>query len=284
MDIQNNEKVTRLYLLIKDKYQLLGTGERRIADYILGHEDEILELPIAELAAFADVSQPTAVRFCKKLGFNGIKEFKIFAGTVKGSGAKIEPCALEDEDDDIFKKVFKNSMSAIESSFKSTTIKTMSKVADLIYRAESVLVFGVGGSAIPAEYVYTELSRFGKKVFAYTDLFSLKQFHADFNKSDLALFVSRSGETDEIYRIENKAKENGAAVVAITTNVDSAIYRLADYAIVVREEQLMNGDKNSFTRIGEIALISCLYIMCAERKAQEDPDFKENYIGLTNYR
>ena len=257
MDIQNNEKVTRLYLLIKDKYQLLGTGERRIADYILGHEDEILELPIAELAAFADVSQPTAVRFCKKLGFNGIKEFKIFAGTVKGSGAKIEPCALEDEDDDIFKKVFKNSMSAIESSFKSTTIKTMSKVADLIYRAESVLVFGVGGSAIPAEYVYTELSRFGKKVFAYTDLFSLKQFHADFNKSDLALFVSRSGETDD---------------------------RLADYAIVVREEQLMNGDKNSFTRIGEIALISCLYIMCAERKAQEDPDFKENYIGLTNYR
>ncbi len=284
MDIQSTEKVTRLYLLIKEKYKLLGAQERKIAIYILEHEDEILTLPIAELAKKAEVSQPTAVRFCKKLGFNGIKEFKIFAGTIQGSGAEIEPCTLEDSDTAILKKVFKSSMSAIESSFNSTSLETMSKVADLIYRSQSVLVFGIGGSAIPAEFVYTELTRFGKKAFAYTDTYSLRQFHADFNKSDLALFVSRSGETEEILRIAKQAKANGAAVVAITTNADSTLFKAADQAILVKEEQLMEGDKNSFTRIGEIALISCLYIMCAGRKAQEDPEFKENYIGLTNYR
>ncbi len=279
-----NDKTTVLNILIREKYEYLGSKEKLIADYILSHEDEVLSIPIADLASRSGVSQPTAVRFCKKLGFNGIKEFKIYCGTIKGSGRNIEPCTFNDDDDIIFKKVFKASMSAIERSFKSTSLDTIQKVADYIYSADIMLVFGVGGSKIPAEFLTGELTRFGKKVFAYTELFSLKQFNADFSNKDLAFFVSRSGETEDIIRLAKKAKEDGADVIALTTNPDSSLYDISDEAIIVNEELLMEGDKNSFSRIGAIALISCLYIMCATRKAKEDPLFKENYLGLTNYK
>ena len=281
--MSNEGKITRLNLLINEKYEALGAKEKKIADYVLSHEEEILSMPIASLADRAQVSQPTAVRFCKKLGFNGIKEFKIFLSTIKCSSTTT-PCTFEDDDETIYEKVFMNSMSALESSFKSTSAHTISLVADLINASANVLIFGTGGSQIAAEFVSSELSRFGKKVYAYTNNYALKQFRAELASNDIALFVSRSGETEEILRIANKAKSDGASVIAITTNRESSLYKLADLTLIVNEEQLMDNDKNSFSRVGQIALVSCLYIMCAERKMREDKNFRENYFGLTNYK
>ncbi len=276
-------KITRLNFLINEKYQSLGAKEKKIADYMLSHEEEILSMPIASLADRAEVSQPTAVRFCKKLGFNGIKEFKIFLSSIKCSSST-SPCAFKDNDETIFEKVFMNSISALESSFKSTSAHTIALVADLINASENVLIFGTGGSQIAASFTSGELSRFGKKVYAYTDNYALKQFRAEFATDDIALFVSRSGETAEILRIAEQAKSNGASVIAITTNSDSTLYRIADHSLLVSEKQLMDDDRNSFSRVGQIALVSCLYIMCVEHKMRDDKNFKDNYFGLTNYK
>ncbi len=279
-----DDRVTRLNLLIRNRYNTMGEQEKRIADYVLEHEDEILYTPLASLAENAGTSEATAVRFCKKLGFRGIKEFKVFLGTVRSSGSDKNSCTFGDSDSTIFEKVFRNSMRALEYSFKSTSYETLSKVSDYINASSNILVFGVGGSAIAVEFVAREITRIGKKIFSYTDSYSIRQFNADFASSDLVLIVSRSGETEDLVRIAEKAGRQGAAVVAITGAEKSKLTEISDTAIIVSEEQLIDGDRNSFSRIGQISLVSCLYIMCVAHRMKEDDSFRENYLGLTNYR
>lgn len=279
-----DDRVTRLNLLIRNRYNTMGVQEKKIADYVLEHEDEILYTPLAFLAENAGTSEATAVRFCKKLGFKGIKEFKVFLGTVRSSGSDKNSCTFSDSDSSIFEKVFRNSMRALEYSFKSTSYETLSKVSDYINASSNILVFGVGGSAIAVEFVAREMARIGKKIFSYTDSYSIRQFNADFASSDLVLIVSRSGETEDLIRIAEKAGRQGAVVVAVTGAVKSRLTEISDTAIIVSEEQLIDGDRNSFSRIGQISLVSCLYIMCVAHRMKEDDSFRENYFGLTNYK
>ena len=55
-------------------------------------------------------------------------------------------------------------------------------------------------------------------------------------------------------------------------------------ALLVSENQYLLDDRNSFSRLGELALIEALYIMCAKKLGEKNPDFRENYFGLTNYK
>ena len=55
----------------------LAAREQRVADYVRQNIDQISTMTIAELAAAAEVSTPTVIRFCRSLGCDGFKEFKL---------------------------------------------------------------------------------------------------------------------------------------------------------------------------------------------------------------
>ncbi|MDR3139850.1 MAG: MurR/RpiR family transcriptional regulator, partial [Treponema sp.] len=61
---------------IKNSIEDFNPTERKIADYILDHADDIFKLPIAQLAECCGSSQAAIVRFFKKLGFAGLKDIK----------------------------------------------------------------------------------------------------------------------------------------------------------------------------------------------------------------
>lgn len=52
-------------------------GENRFARWVLEFPKETAELSIQELAKRSKTSEPTIVRFCKRLGFQGFREFKL---------------------------------------------------------------------------------------------------------------------------------------------------------------------------------------------------------------
>ena len=54
----------------------LRKSERKVADFILQHPASILSLRMSDLANKAAVSEPTVIRFCRALGFDGFQSFK----------------------------------------------------------------------------------------------------------------------------------------------------------------------------------------------------------------
>ena len=118
----------------------------------------------------------------------------------------------------------------------------------------------------------------------FTDAFSIETSASNYTKDDLLIFVSRQGETYVLVEKALKAKNAEAAISVITTNAESRLYSLSDSALKVSENQYLENDKNSFSRLGEIAMIEAIYIMCAKEMGERNPSFRDNYYGLTNYR
>lgn len=66
----------RAEFMIKSGYGKLRTSERKVADYILKHLEEVREMSMEKLAKNSGVSQPTVVRMAKALGFQGYKDLR----------------------------------------------------------------------------------------------------------------------------------------------------------------------------------------------------------------
>ncbi len=61
---------------IRATYPHLTRCERRVADVVLANPGAALDTATARLAEAAQVSQPQVIRFCRALGFDGVKTFK----------------------------------------------------------------------------------------------------------------------------------------------------------------------------------------------------------------
>jgi DNA-binding MurR/RpiR family transcriptional regulator len=66
-----------LFKTIAQAHSQLRKSERKVADYVLEHRAKIVQMRIVDLAAAAAVSEPTVVRFCRALDFEGFQDFKL---------------------------------------------------------------------------------------------------------------------------------------------------------------------------------------------------------------
>lgn len=57
-------------------YPSLRPAEQAVARYVRSHLDEAAGLTVGQLAEISRVSQPTVIRFARKLGFGGYRELR----------------------------------------------------------------------------------------------------------------------------------------------------------------------------------------------------------------
>ena len=62
---------------IKDSYTELRPAERRVADVVLADVTFSVDASNAEIAKRAEVSEPTVTRFCRAIGCDGVRDFKL---------------------------------------------------------------------------------------------------------------------------------------------------------------------------------------------------------------
>ena len=282
--MEKKQKTSRFRIIVEEILPSLGTQEGKIARWMLENEKQLVDTPIKDISYICGVSQPSVVRLCKKLGCNGIKDLKILVDGMQYDNEKSIPCTFDDSSKEIFNKVFSSSIESIERTFSFVSWEEIDSLSDMIISASTISVFGIGGSSLAARYLSEELIRLGFKSMCFTYPFSISSSASTFSLGDLLIFVSRQGETKELVDKAQKAKDTGGSIALITTSDVSTLYSLSDMALLVSENQYLLDDRNSFSRLGELALIEALYIMCAKKLGEKNPDFRENYFGLTNYK
>ena len=62
---------------IRSCYSEMFQAEKKVADYILKHPEEVVELNIAELAKRSETSDATVIRMCRHVGYSGFYQMKI---------------------------------------------------------------------------------------------------------------------------------------------------------------------------------------------------------------
>lgn len=68
--------MTDIEIKTRSIYDELSPAEQKVARYFLQNLSSVFDDPIASLAEKSGVSQVMWVRFCKSLGFSGLKDMK----------------------------------------------------------------------------------------------------------------------------------------------------------------------------------------------------------------
>jgi RpiR family transcriptional regulator, carbohydrate utilization regulator len=222
---------------IKDSYGELRRAERRVADVVLADVSFSVDASNAEIARRADVSEPTVTRFCRAIGCDGVRDFKLkLAQSVVVGRLYLSPAPPPEQGEDgspLWNMVFgeaRNALSAVERSIDPADVL---RAAEMVAGAHQVVVFGLGGSSSTlALEAQNRLFRYGVVVSAYSDPYVMKMVASTLKPNDLVIAFSSTGRTREIVEAVTLARHYRARTIAITAPA-SDLSAEADLALTV---------------------------------------------------
>jgi DNA-binding MurR/RpiR family transcriptional regulator len=238
----------------------LRESERKIADYILTHPDEITYMSITELAERTYTSEATVIRFAQRLGYSGYAALKIALTIDRRDGAVPLPSDLRPE----------AGLAALKRTIIQVNIESLTDTAQLLdddalaqavaalISARRIEAYGVGGSAVVAHDAYFMLMQIGLPIIALTDphlqIMSAVQLH----KGDIALAISLSGSTRDTTEALQAARDAGATCMCITRYARSPITRVAHITLLAAARPATVGGHNLLGRVAQLAVIDVL--------------------------
>jgi DNA-binding MurR/RpiR family transcriptional regulator len=252
--------------MVKNKEEL-SVAERAVLDYLIENRDNLKDFGVEKIAEAAYTSPASVVRMCKKLGYQGFKDFKI---DFILANAKVEIPDTKEYQDVILTKTYENGRAAIENNIrileetlKIFSLETVEKAAQTIMNARKILIFGKGSSYLVCKDLEMKLRRINKFAIAQGESHDQLVDATFLNNKDVVIFVSNSGKTKEIVSSALLAKENGATIISITKLGTSV---LADISDIVLYTSSLEGEFRSAamtSRISQLAMVDALFTHCA---------------------
>ncbi|MDM4764644.1 glucokinase [Pelomonas sp. SE-A7] len=245
----------------------LSPAELRVAEHVLAHARDVLNDPIAEIAKAAHVSQPTVIRFCRSLGCEGLSDFKLrlasgLTGTVPVTHTQV---MHDDSVVELGTKVLGNTASAILQVRSELNREMIDRAIELLIQANRIEFFAVGHYGVVAQDAQFKFLRFGVPSSAHTDPRLQTLAAGVLGPRDVAVIISSSGKLSELLEVADKARERGAAVVAITAS-QSPLAKKADATLIVDHVEDVSTHLPMISRILHLLVIDILTVGVAMRR------------------
>ncbi|ALA52589.1 MurR/RpiR family transcriptional regulator [Shouchella clausii] len=258
---------------IEKELESLSEAEARIGQTILDSPSQIPSMTTKELSARAGVSEASVIRFCKKIGINSFRLFKMeLMKDVTASKERLTDFSSLQEKDapyDLFRRVTFTNKSAIELSLSSIDRKQLEAAVAVLMTAKRIVFYGVGGSAAAAFDGSYKFTRIGYQASSSQDFHYNLSLIPYMEKGDIFVAISLSGKTQDVVELATFAKKQGVTVVAITKMDRSPLYRLADITLCTPnvEEDFRIGTIAS--RMTQLNIIDTLYLSVFHEKDED---------------
>ena len=261
--------MNKTILNIKIKYDSMGKAEKRIADWVMEHQDESLPLSIIELAEKCDCGEATIVRFSKRLGFSGYQELKI--SLARETKSNIVNVNMNEHDSvfEIYEKVCNDIYCSLERTKKALNPQTLQDVAEAIMSAGKIIVMGLGNSASVALDASHKLLRVGYNAVAYTDNHMQMIAASHLKEGDVAIGVSHSGSSKDVIEALQMAKQRGATTVCITNKGKTPIQKYSDMVLYTSSEETQYNLLALNSRIAQLSIVDALYFYIVFQQADK---------------
>ena len=205
---------------ISNAYYSLTAAEKKVADYVIIHQQESQYMSISELAEACGVAEATISRFARRLNYKGYNAFKLAvahstAGRSAGNPLSGQVLA-EDGVSDVCQKLFAANVDAMEQTLSLLRPEEGTAAGDLLERADKVLCMGQGGSMVMAQEAAHLFSTAFGKYFAVTDSHMQAIAATQLGPRDVILYFSYSGATRDMVENCLLARERGAKVILVT--------------------------------------------------------------------
>jgi RpiR family transcriptional regulator, carbohydrate utilization regulator len=195
----------------------LRRSERKVAQFVLKHPSDIINMRITDLAAKATVSEPTVIRFCRALGFEGFQSFKVQLAQQLGSSGTFSQFSVKDTDSvaDLSRKVFDSTIGSLLNVRDELDLAAMEQAIMALSQADRVEFYGFGASGSVAIDAQHKFFRLQVSAAAYTDPHIQHMSAISLKERDVVVAISQSGRTKALIQSVNLAKEAGATVIGL---------------------------------------------------------------------
>lgn len=269
-DLNREGPIPDIISQIKDSYDELRPAERRVADVVLADVAFSVDGSNAEIARRADVSEPTVTRFCRAIGCDGVRDFKlklaqsVVVGRMYFNASQLPQQHAEDASP-LWNTVFGEARSALNAVERQVNPADVIRAAELIAGAHQVAVFGLGGSssALAQETQY-RLFRYGVVISAHSDPYMMRMTASTLKPDDLVIAVSATGRTREVIGAVELAKHYRAKTICITAP-DSELARLCDVRLTVEIPEFPDTMKPTASRFAFLAIIDLVSVAAGYR-------------------
>jgi RpiR family carbohydrate utilization transcriptional regulator len=255
---------------IKQAESGLRRSERKVADFILRDPQSALAMGISAVADASEVSDPTVLRFCRALGFDGFLGFKLALARALALGAPLIREGIGPADDvaTLGAKICAQTAQAVMGLQKRLDWAAVERAIDVLAGAPRIECYGVGASGAVAIDAQNKLFRLNVPVTAYVDPHMQIMSATSLSAGDVVLAFSYTGRAREVIDASLLARSGGAAVVAVTT-ADTPLALAATHPLILPAVEDTEHFTPMISRLLQLVVVDILEIGVALRRGPD---------------
>lgn len=240
---QANQNVTKL-----------NENEKKIFEYIVRNIHEVQDMQIRILAERCYVSTTTIMRFAKKLGFAGYREFT--------EALKVS-CHMMDSTEVpavLWKKEYSEEyLKNIIESVRVISGSTVGKFRKALENGARIYFYGTGMDREVAHYAYRMFTSLGCRTSCPQDEYEVISVLQQIKDEDVLFVFSLSGKDVKCIQFIEKARLNCKVTVAsLTQSANNPIQAISDLDFYVFADNVKYKNADLTSRISMIATVELL--------------------------
>ncbi|MBY4797080.1 MurR/RpiR family transcriptional regulator [Collinsella sp. AGMB00827] len=257
----------------------LSETDRSIAQYLLNNTSELHELTITKLAHETYTSKGTIIRFCKKLGYGGFREFILRLMKEIGSDYLLSATIDRNRpfnDADTIETIKTNLSAMLKGTIDETKMDLdnhmVKQIADAALKAQQIYIFGKGESYLSGCVFKNSMAKIGHYCLMADEGGMALAYTSNCTVNDLAIFLSYSGVHRDYEVFAQELKASGVPIALITASPDCRLAKQASFVLTVPKSERVVGKVSNYS-----SLISFTYVLQIIYSEIFTHDYQENY-------
>lgn len=268
--LQTEDNISVLDKVLSN-YSSLFEAEKKVADFVLDHSTEVIDMTVAEVANDCSVSEATVIRFCKRCGCQGFHRLKLDLARESDTHGIKKDIPNELHANDIgssIRNILANKQEELQETLAGIDPSQCDRVLNLLQGARTVVFSAVGNTipiALDGAYKFNELgiTSFTSSVWENM-LAMLRTLPSD----AVMIALSASGESKHLLYMVDCAVERKIPIIAVTNHIHSSLAKKSTYVLrsVSRERMFFRNHSFLSTRLSMMAVVEILYFLLCSRK------------------
>lgn len=247
--------------LLRSVMSSLPPGEARVAGTILDHPFESLEWSAAELAEASATSPATVVRACRRLGFDGLQQFRVRLARDLGWSTDAPAVVEPSEPMAILEQLCAQAVTSFSDLPSTIDGQVFAAAVDCLAGARRVLLLSSGDTQPHCTDLAFRLTTGGRITDFPPDPVLQHVVARQLEPGDACLAVSNSGSNALTVRAAEAGLAAGATLVSVTGFARSRLGALADLNLAVGTFDFAR--TRSFSSIHSLLLVLALRALAA---------------------
>lgn len=219
---------------IRNFYEQLSPGYRRIADYLLNHYQDAAFMTAAEIGRAVQVDTALVVRFAQRLGYPGFPELSadLQEEVKRDLRAVYEPPEGSDAPEHIFRHSLLQDRNNVEYMLLHLDDASVLEAIALFQAASRIFVIGEGNLSYFAEAFATRLVTLGFPAHVFpAELTGQAAVVGGLTPADLVVAVSMTAMNPGVAAVVRQARAIGARTLGIVPSLTHPVAAAAQHIV-----------------------------------------------------